>query len=261
MSRLLPRGRRARRIGIAGLAILGLWIVLRVILAPPERAMLPYGELRVGIDPSTPPLAVDTGGAYAGLEVDLARALAERLDVPLRFVPLGFDGLYDALIADQADVILAGLRPDASRLDVVRYIMGYFDAGLVLVHADGADLPTMQAMDGRTLAVEFGTDGDLEARGWQRRLHVLHVLPLDTPAAVLEAVAAGQADAALLDALSARLGLEEHAGLVIAPEVVTHDWIAPAVRADAHRLGDALDAALQAMQADGTLDALLARWL
>ncbi|HYO88947.1 MAG TPA: transporter substrate-binding domain-containing protein, partial [Candidatus Limnocylindrales bacterium] len=75
-------------------------------LGPPERALFPYGELRVAIDPSNTPFAFPEGTDYAGIEPDLARAIGAKLGMPVRFVPHGFDGLYDALQTDQVDVVL-----------------------------------------------------------------------------------------------------------------------------------------------------------
>jgi mannose-6-phosphate isomerase-like protein (cupin superfamily) len=172
----------------------------------------------------------------SGLDIDLATALAARLDVPLRLVPLGYDGLYAALRADQVDVLLSALRVDPGRMGDVHYTTGYFDAGQVLVRPPESSLDEMPAMDGRVIGVEFGSEGDQTARAWQRRLHILDIQPFETPSAALEAVQSGLADAALVDAIAARLWLRDHPGLAIAPEYVTHDPYAAAVRPDNSRL-------------------------
>ncbi len=259
--RLRLPSRRAR-LGIGlGLLAVAAGVMLAYLLRAPERPMLPYGALRVGIDPSYPPFGLDFDGELSGLDIDLATALAGRLDVPLRLVPLGYDGLYDALKADQVDVLLSALRVDPGRMGDVHYTTGYFDAGQVLVRPPESGLDEMSAMDGRVIGVEFGSEGDQTARAWQRRLRVLDIRPFETASAALEAVHSGQADAALVDAIAARLWLRDHPGLAIAPEYVTHDPYAAAVRPDNPRLWEAIDAAIQAMHADGTLETILSRWL
>ncbi len=253
--------RRMRMWAGLGLLVVVSGALLGHLLRAPERPMLPYGELRVGIDPSYPPFGLDLDGELSGLDIDLATALAGRLNVPLRLVPLGYDGLYDALKADQVDVLLSALRVDPGRMGDVLYTTGYFDAGQVLVSPPDSGLDDMPAMDGRVIAVEFGSEGDQTAQTWQRRLHVLEIRPCETAAAALEAVQSGQADAALVDAISARLWQRDHPGLVFAPEYVTHDPYAAAVRPDNPRLWEAIDAAIQAMHADGTLENLVSHWL
>ncbi|MBN2470002.1 MAG: transporter substrate-binding domain-containing protein, partial [Anaerolineae bacterium] len=103
-------------------------------IVPSSRPMLPEGILRVGVDASYPPFAVDPGdGALTGLDIDLARAVAEVMGVELRFINMGYDGLYDSLRANQADVLFSALRTDPLRTRDVRYSRSYFDAGQVLV--------------------------------------------------------------------------------------------------------------------------------
>lgn len=239
----------------------GRWVWRNIIRPPAEQPMLPYGELRVGIDASYPPFGLDINGELSGLDVDLARAVAEEMGVPLRFVNMGYDGLYDSLRADQVDVLFSALRVDPLRTNDARYTVSYFDAGQVLVRPPDSGIETLYDMDGKTLAVEFGTEGDLEARRWQRRLHVLNVMPFDVASEALAAVLAGEADAALVDAISARLWLREHEGLAIAPEYVTHDPYAAAVQVGNARLWEAINAALVRLIEDGTVDRIIMRWL
>ncbi len=237
------------------------WVWRTYFRPRPEPPMLPYGELRVGIDASYPPFGVDLGGELIGLDVDLARAVAEEMGVPLRFINMGYDGLYDSLRADQADALFSALRVDPLRMNDARYTVPYFDAGQVLVRPPDSGIDTMQDLEGRTLAVEFGAEGDLEARRWQRRLRVLHIASFEVAAQALEAVLAGQADAALVDAISARIWLGEHEGLAVAPEYVTSDPYAVAVQVGNGKLWEAINAALTRLLADGTVEAIIDRWL
>jgi ABC-type amino acid transport substrate-binding protein len=165
------------------------------------------GILRVGMDASFPPfetIAVD--GTLVGFDVDLARELGRRLGpvlsepvlseaegaegaegVKVQFVAnLPYDGLYDALAVGRVDVVMSALVVNPARMADFAYSTPYFDAGQVLVAREKPDRfrKTCQVsdMDGCTLAVEFGTHGDLEARKWARRLSDLTVVPYQTAA-------------------------------------------------------------------------------
>ncbi|MFC1960480.1 substrate-binding periplasmic protein [Chloroflexota bacterium] len=255
-------------IGVAGVLLLLLvgrptarWLWHTLSPAGEEQAMLPYGELRVGIDASYPPFGLDINGDLSGLDVDLAEAVAAELNVPLRFINMGYDGLYDSLKADQADALFSALRVDPLRFNDARYTRSYFDAGQVLVRPPGSSINTMHDLEGRWLAVEFGTEGDLEARTWQRRLHQIDIAPFEVAVQALDAVLAGQADAALVDAISAHLWLNDHEGLAISPIYVTHDLYAVAVQVNNVKLWQAIDQALTTLIEDGTIDEIIARWL
>ncbi len=237
------------------------WVWRAFFRPPVELPMLPYGELRVGIDASYPPFGLDLGGELIGLDVDLARAVAEEMGVPLRFINMGYDGLYDSLRADQADALFSALRVDPLRMNDARYTRPYFDAGQVLVRPPESGIDHMSDMEGRTIAIEFGTEGDLEARTWQRRLRVLTIESYDVASAALDAVLAGEAEAALVDAISARLWLEEHDGLAVAPESVTSDPYAVAVQVGNFKLWEALNTALTTLIENGTVEDIIDRWL
>jgi ABC-type amino acid transport substrate-binding protein len=64
-----------------------------------------------------------------------------------------------------------------------------------------------------------------------------------------------------VDAISARLWLRDHDGLELAPEYVTHDPYAAAVRADNERLWAALNAALTTLIERGAVEEVVNRWL
>jgi polar amino acid transport system substrate-binding protein len=131
-----------------------------------------------------------------------------------------------------------------------------------------------EILNERTLAVEFGTMGDLEARKWARRLADLTVEPYQTAAEALAAVTAGEADAALVDHVSAlaatgRSGLPAECpsepgsreGLIIVGAPVVEEPYAVAVERESQHLLRAINEALADMEVDGTMEALVTEWL
>ncbi len=99
--------------------------------------------IRVCTDPSWPPFEFidERTGEIKGLDVDLASALAARLRpegpaIRAQIVPVGFDSLYDALLAGRCDAVLSALPYEAERTEDVAYAISYFNAGLVIVVRD-----------------------------------------------------------------------------------------------------------------------------
>ncbi|MFO7323566.1 MAG: ABC transporter substrate-binding protein [Chloroflexota bacterium] len=246
---------------LLGLLVLALrWNALQQP-PPTTHDLFPYGELRVGIDASYPPFANTGPDGLYGLEVDLAVALAERLGIPVRFVNLGYDGLYDALRVDQVDVLISMLLIDPARRDDVLYTRPYFNAGLVLVSRADSGINSMDALPGRALAYEFGSPADAEARRWLRRVLPFETRPYELGRYALDAVRLEQADAALVDAITAQLYLNEHPDWDATLHYVTDTWYAAATRADRGPTWEAINQALEALAQDGTLDRIIDRWL
>ncbi|NDJ54521.1 MAG: amino acid ABC transporter substrate-binding protein [Chloroflexi bacterium] len=219
------------------------------------------GVLRVGMDAAYPPFEVINAesGAFEGFDVDLALEIGERLGLEIAFTNISFDGLYDALLTNQVDVVISALPVLDDVQGRALFTLPYFNNGDRLVMPVGADFVTMSDLEGRTLAVELGSGGDVEGRLWERRLRDLNIYRYNTPAEALQAVAEGQADAALVDAISARLGVGQNPDLALG-EHVNEILFAGAVHPNSRRLKAQLDAVLNEMLRDGTVDALLERW-
>jgi polar amino acid transport system substrate-binding protein len=220
------------------------------------------GELRVGLDASFPPFeSLDTVGNIVGFDADLADAIATRTGADAVFVNIGFDGLYDALLAGRVDVIISGLPYDPRRTQDVIYSDPYFNAGQLLVVRIG-DKSTLrsQSLVGRTVAVEWGSLADMEARRLSQAADGIETLPQPTAQDALNAVVAGQADAAIADAVSVYQFIGNDSGGVRVAEVLTDEPYVIATRARSRRLAESINNALAGLREAGTLDSLLAKW-
>lgn len=244
------------RLALIAVIVIALAIAAVTIARREEPPIFPNGVWRVGVDPGLPPLAFFADGQPVGMEIEIARAIAGRLGVSIRFHPLGYDGLYDALVADQVDSVIAGLRIDAGRGGQAIYTRPYLNAGLVLVTADRA-IESMGDLPGRRLALGLGSAADAEARRWLRRVWPFAIQRYETAQIAVDAVRMGEADAALVDGLSARGYRAQHPTWQVNALVVTDDLYAIALHADRGRMREAIDGALAALQADGTIDAIL----
>lgn len=224
-------------------------------------SLLSGGTLRVGVDPSNPPFAfIDEQGDLRGFEIDLAQAIAASLGVPLQFVTLGFDGLYDALASDRTDILIAGVTVDTGRIGGILYSRPYFDVGLLLVSDDPAHV-TMARMSGRRLAYEYGSIGDSEAHVWLRRVAPFTLMPYQEPGQALDAVRLGDADAAISDAVTLAAYRRTHPDWQLYTSLLQPAPLAIVTRGDRPQIAVMIDHALNSLAFAGELAALCDRWL
>jgi len=234
------------------------------------------GVLRVGLDPSWPPFEfVDPeSGDVAGFDVDLAHAIGRRLGVEVTFVPSGWEGLYGALFAGQFDAIISALPYDPWRTKEAAYSISYLNAGPIIVtHADQTAIAHPKDLAGRTIHVEFGSEGDVQARRLLRKTgkepNGASIVTHDTAQAALTALlkdTEGVAivvdnSCAIVDAVSARLFIREEKRLTIVGGPLYDELYVVAVHPHAKSLQEAIDQALIDMRESGELEALLDRWL
>jgi ABC-type amino acid transport substrate-binding protein len=230
----------------------------RPVVRPYET--FPYGVLRLGIDPSNPPFAFYTDGEMVGLDLELGRAIARHIGIEVQFVPLGFDGLYDALFTDGIDM-LTSINVDSSRFDKVTYIEPYFDNGWALVSKPDTPLGSWRDLANLSVALEFGSEGDGLTRSWLRRTSPFTVLPYELPDYALDALRYEVADAALVEHLTLAQYQRQHPDFQPSVTLQTHVPLALAVRSDHSTMARQLSDIMRKMQQTGELQAILARWL
>ena len=219
--------------------------------------------MRIGLDPTYPPFANADEGPLVGLDADLGHAIGQALGVRVEFVHLGYDGLYDALANQQVDVLLSALVIDETKAKDFAYTTPYFNAGqfLVVQQAEAMQVARPTDLVGRQVAVELGSEGHLQALRWERQVAGLTVVPFPSVGEAVQAVVAGTADAAVVDAVSGRWAVRDNPTLALLPEPVTVEPYALVVRRTDQALLAQLNRGLAQLEQQGTLAQILGRWL
>lgn len=229
------------------------------------------GELVVSMDPANLPYS-SARGDRPGLDVELARALADRLHLKLRldWIDVHRETAIGELIQGRCDLALGeAVEPDAVADDEplagkVLYSRPYYRTGYVLVRRkDGPRIASLAELKGnrsQRLGTEAGSVADycLRQRGYLRRLYRNQL-------AALRATADGDIDFAYL---WANAGWTLHASPDLAAKLEIGPGADPSDRWDiavALRRGDAelkrrVDAALKALVDDGTVARLLEKY-
>lgn len=220
------------------------------------------GVVRIGIDPSFPPFEVDDGkGNLSGFDIALAAELAQRWNVRVQYVYTGFDGLYDALVGNQFDMILSALPYNPQKTQDVWFSHSYFDGGPVLVvRTDVSQDIGLYDLAQQPVAVELGTSGDAVGRKWQGRLK-LGLREFNTANDALMSIENGQVAAGMIDPISffdfERSG---HLDLKTVGKTLQQELYNIAVRKDSPILLQEINAAVDEMKRDNTLDGLKEKW-
>lgn len=219
--------------------------------------------IRIATDPSYPPFSfLDARGEAVGYDVDLSREVATRLGVRANFVAIEVTTILDALVARKVDAAISGLSPASEYAKSIGFSRSYFNAGQVFVvrrdsriELDGGGVATT------TLGVEVGSTGEVEGRKLAKAKPGLAILPFDTLEAGLSALSSGRVDAAIADRVTAALLLKEQTKLRISGEPFTDEPYVIAVRGSDRTLLKEVDAIIQAMAADGSLNRLERQWI
>jgi ABC-type amino acid transport substrate-binding protein len=225
------------------------------------QAMQSRRTWRVGMDPSFPPFqALDAGGVPAGYDVELARKLAAAWGMEVEIAAIGFDSLLDALQAAKIDAIVSAYPYDARLTRNVAFSQPYFDAGLQMAVPAGSTVRSSADLNGKRVAVEWGSEGDMVGRQWQRDGIDLTLAPFETPQDTVLALAQGDVDAILVDSVTLRQAQAAGAMLNAAGPHVTSSPYVIVVPRRAHELLEQINAGLDRLREDGELEMLEQEW-
>lgn len=234
--------------------------------ATPLPADLPVARrlLRVGVSETSPPVIFEDGRKVLGIEADLARAMGRELDREIEFVSMFWPNLLLELQGGRIDIVMSGVSVTERRKARVAFADPYMVTGQQAMVRRG-DLETLGHVETllttrRRIGAEVGTTAMHFVR---RNMTRANIARFSTVARAMAALDDGEIDAVVHDAPS----IQWHAArdfdgrLAVVPGLMTREAIAWAVNKEDHRLLEDVNRLLAQWRHNGTLDAIIARWL
>ena len=225
--------------------------------------LLKEGKLVVGTSPDYPPFENLENGEYVGLDIEIAKAIGEKLGLEVEFVNLQFDAIIPAVAAGgQVDMGISGFSVDPERAKAIDFTDSYYvdDQAIAVmkdgdITADNADEKLAEA----TIAVQSGTTGEAYV---QENYPNAKVQPYGNSTDAFAAMQAGQADAVCTNkAVVENMLADAYADAQVVKQIATGEEYAIVVAQDNPELTAAINGALAELQADGTIDALIEQYL
>jgi ABC-type amino acid transport substrate-binding protein len=266
------RGFRPRRLDLAAASMLAIYALLAVATQlgasvagqgpdPVWAAARQRGVLRVAVDIGFYPFSALAGGQPAGYDIDLARAVAQKLGLRAEFVSSNLDSIYDDLANRRADIAASALPYAPEQGWRAGFSTFYFNAGQVLVVPAGSPIAGQNQLGGHTIGAQLGSDGDTYARGLAASDPSISLRSgYDTAAEALADLRRGNLDAAIVDNVSALLDLGHAPGLQAVGPALTLEPYALAVPADAYQLRDEVNRALNELRREGFFEQVGKKW-
>ena len=99
----------------------------------------------------------DTDGTYVGIDVELLAAVAADQGFEYELEPLGFDAALQAVQANQADGVIAGMAITDERKKIFDFSEPYYDSTVCAAAKADGDVKSLDDLKGKTVAVKTGT--------------------------------------------------------------------------------------------------------
>ena len=116
------------------------------------------GKLIVGTSADWPPFEWIDNGQVVGIDIEIARRIADKIGVELEIKDMKFGALIEALKNDMVDMIIADISPTSKReLQVDFSIPYYFTKGNVVVTFGDKNIESVKDLYGKKIGVQLGT--------------------------------------------------------------------------------------------------------
>jgi len=232
---------------------------------PPE--IVKQGSIRVAIVPNYPPLEFrdPATNALTGFDVELGEALGRKLGVKIAWQETSFDQMMPAIATGRVDAILSGMTDLASRQDTATFV-DYLRSGprFFAQQPRAAEFKDTTALCGKTVGASRRTSFPKHIAAWSDA-HCggdpIKFVGTEGSADARTQLKQGRLDAAVQggETLPYMMDLEPGAYVPIG-DVFDVQFTGIALSVNEKALQQAVVEALDALIADGSYRALLAKW-
>ena len=231
--------------------------------AADDLKLLTAGMLTFGTSPDYPPFENLENGEYVGLDIDIAKAIAEKLGLECKFEALQFDAIIPAVAAGgQVDLGISGFSVDPERAKEITFSTSYCIDDQAIAAMKSSDITAENAdekLAEATIAVQSGTTGEAFI---QENFPKATVQPYGNSTDAFAAMQAGQADAVCTNkAVVEKMLKDAYQDAQIVKQIATGEEYAIVLSKDNAALTDAVNKAIAELEADGTLKALIEKWM
>ena len=225
------------------------------------------GVLRMGTNATFPPYEfTDENGEVAGIDAEIAAAVAEKLGMELDITDMAFESLIPALQAGTIDIVLAGMTVDPERADQVNFTDSYATGVQVVIVPENSDIAPVEQEDGslavdltgKTIGVQTCTTGDLYCTDDYGQENVKQ---FDNGPLAVAALVNGQIDCVVIDQEPAKNYVAANEGLKILDTAYANEDYAAAISKDNTELLEQVNAAMQELKDDGTLQSIIDKYI
>mgnify|MGYP001625426850 FL=1 len=222
------------------------------------------GKLIMSTNAAFPPYEMTADdGSFEGIDVEIAGAIAEKLDLELQIDDMDFDAALLAAQTGKSDMVMAGVTVTEDRQTVMDFSDSYAAGIQVVIVPEDSDIASIDDMTGKMIGVQRGTTGDqycsasVEDGGFGEE----NVTRYDNGLTAVQALNNGQVDCVVIDNAPAQEFVAANPGLKILDTEYANEEYAIGVAKGNTQLLDAINTAIAELKADGTIQSILDKYI
>ena len=224
-----------------------------------ELSTVEPGKLIMSTNAAFPPYEMTTdSGEFEGIDIETAQAIAEKLGLELQIDDMDFDAALLAVQQGKSDMVMAGVTVTDERQNVMDFTDSYATGIQSIIVKEDSDIASVDDLAGKKIGTQRGTTGYLYCSD---DFGDENVVAYDDGLTAVQMLNNGQVDCVVIDNAPAKEFIAANPGLKLLDTAYVEEDYAIGVGKGNTELKDAINTALEELKADGTLQAIVDKYI
>ena len=224
-----------------------------------ELSTVEPGKLIMSTNAAFPPYEMTTdSGEFEGIDIETAQAIADKLGLELQIDDMDFDAALLAVQQGKSDMVMAGVTVTDERQNVMDFTDSYATGIQSIILKEDSDIASVDDLAGKKIGTQRGTTGYLYCSD---DFGDENVVAYDDGLTAVQMLNNGQVDCVVIDNAPAKEFIAANPGLKLLDTAYVEESYAIGVGKGNTELKDAINTALEELKADGTLQAIVDKYI
>ena len=223
------------------------------------------GKLIMATNAAFPPYEYIEGNEIVGIDAEIANAIAKKLNLELQIDDMEFDSIVESVKGGKADMGLAGMTVTEERKEVVNFTASYATGVQVVIVTEDSAITSVDDLFAEgafhNIGVQRNTTGDLYTTWDLEDAGLATIDRYSKGADAVQALITGKVDCVVIDNEPAKAFVAANEGLKILDTEYVLENYAAAMSKNNSELFEAANKALEEMLADGTVKAIVEKYI
>ena len=224
-----------------------------------ELSTVEPGKLIMSTNAAFPPYEMTTdSGEFEGIDIETAQAIADKLGLELQIDDMDFDAALLAVQQGKSDMVMAGVTVTDERQNVMDFTDSYATGIQSIIVKEDSDIASVDDLAGKKIGTQRGTTGYLYCSD---DFGDENVVAYDDGLTAVQMLKNGQVDCVVIDNAPAKEFVAANPGLKLLDTAYVEEDYAIGVGKGNTELKDAINTALEELKTDGTLQAIVDKYI
>ena len=224
-----------------------------------ELSTVEPGKLIMSTNAAFPPYEMTTdSGKFEGIDIETAQAIADKLGLELQIDDMDFDAALLAVQQGKSDMVMAGVTVTDERQNVMDFTDSYATGIQSIIVKEDSDIASVDDLAGKKIGTQRGTTGYLYCSD---DFGDENVVAYDDGLTAVQMLNNGQVDCVVIDNAPAKEFIAANPGLKLLDTAYVEESYAIGIGKGNTELKDAINTALEELKADGTLQAIVDKYI